>query len=403
MGNKQSNYGDIHKIESAVDNRVAKSESVRECGFFEEILNFLLKIPLGFLKSVDSSVKVQRVDGCWLVGGASCLRCTLMGIEKYYQTKIPSKQINKVRFYSALREDNGNFRLTMNPWFVTGFSDGEGCFMIYIRKNPKYSTGWTVQLVFKMGLHKKDIVLLDSIQKFFGVGKIYHEKDIVYYQVFSNKDLLLIIDHFDKYPLVTQKFADYCLFRQAFDIVKNKQHLSKEGLRKIVSIKASLNRGLSPILENSFANIIPYPRPSVSDFKIRDPQWLAGFASAEGCFLIRIIKSSTHLTGYHIVLVFKLTQHSRDEQLIRSLVDYLECGKVYVSGTVVDYIVTKLTDITDKIVPLFQENYIQGVKYLDFLAFVSVVELMNNKIHLTEKGLNQIKVIKAGMNKGRDN
>jgi hypothetical protein len=96
-----------------------------------------------------------------------------------------------------------------------------------------------VQLVFKMGLHKKDIVLLDSIQKFFGVGKIYHEKDIVYYQVFSNKDLLLIIDHFDKYPLVTQKFADYCLFRQAFDIVKNKQHLSKEGLRKIVSIKAS--------------------------------------------------------------------------------------------------------------------------------------------------------------------
>jgi len=65
--------------------------------------------------------------------------------------------------------------------------------------------------------------------------------------------------------------------------------------------------------------------------------------------------------------------------------------------------VTKFTDITDKVVPLFQKNYIQGVKYLDFLAFVSVVELMNNKMHLTEKGLNQIKLIKAGMNKGRDN
>jgi hypothetical protein len=95
-----------------VDNRVAKLVSVRECGFFEEILNFLFKIPLGFLKSVDSTIKVQRVDGCWLVGGASCLRCTLMGFEKNYQTKIPSKQINKVRFYSS---DNGNLRLTMNP------------------------------------------------------------------------------------------------------------------------------------------------------------------------------------------------------------------------------------------------------------------------------------------------
>lgn len=88
---------------------------------------------------------------------------------------------------------------------------------------------------------------------------------------------------------------------------------------------------------------------------------------------------------------------------MKSLVDYLECGMIYVSGTMVNYTVTKLTDITDKIVPLFQKNSIQGVKHLDFLDFVSVVKLMNNKIHLTEKGLNQIKKIKAGMNKGRDN
>jgi len=101
--------------------------------------------------------------------------------------------MNKVRFYSSA---NDNLILTLNPWFVTGFTDGEGCFMIYIRKSSKYSTGWTVQLVFKMGLHKKDTLLLDSIQKFFGVGKFYHEKDLVHYQVFSIKDLLLIIDHF---------------------------------------------------------------------------------------------------------------------------------------------------------------------------------------------------------------
>lgn len=85
--------------------------------------------------------------------------------------------------------------VNINPWFVTGFLDGEGCFMIYIRKNSKYSTGWAIQLVFKMVLHKKDIDLLDSIQKFFGVGKIYLDKDTVNYQVFSNKDLKLIIDH----------------------------------------------------------------------------------------------------------------------------------------------------------------------------------------------------------------
>lgn len=67
----------------------------------------------------------------------------------------------------------------------------------------------------------------------------------------------------------------------------------------------------------------------------------------------------------------------------------------------VDYVVTKLTDITDKVLPLFHKNPIQGVKYLDFLDFVSVVKLMNNKIHLTEEGLDQIRKIKAGMNRQR--
>ena len=113
MGTKQSNYGDIHKIESAMDNRVAKSAYLRACTFPGEVLNFLSKISLGgLLKNVNNTVKVQRVDGCWQVGGASCLRCTLMGFVKNYQTKIPSKQINKVRFYSSA---NDNLRLTMNP------------------------------------------------------------------------------------------------------------------------------------------------------------------------------------------------------------------------------------------------------------------------------------------------
>ena len=292
----------------------------------------------------------------------------------------------------------------LNPWFITGFIDGEGSFNISISKNNTYKDGWRIKLTFSVGLHSKDKVLLECIQTYFKVGGVFKQGSQSYqFRVQSTKDLAVIINHFDKYPLITQKQGDFELFKQAFDIVKNKQHLSKEGLRKIVSIRASFSGGLSPILEYSFVNIIPYPRSSVSDFKIKDPQWLAGFATAEGCFLIRIIKAVSHLSGHQVLLVFKLTQHTKDEQLIRSLVDYLECGKVYVNGTMVDYIVTKLTDITDKIVPLFQKYPIQGVKHLDYTDFVSVVELMKNRKHLTPEGLDQIRAIKAGMNKGRDN
>jgi hypothetical protein len=42
-----------------------------------------------------------------------------------------------------------------------------------------------------------------------GVGQIYNNGNGAYqYRVYSMKDLSVIIAHFDKYPLLTQKLAD---------------------------------------------------------------------------------------------------------------------------------------------------------------------------------------------------
>ena len=60
-------------------------------------------------------------------------------------------------------------------------------------------------------------------------------------QVTSIKDMLAVLNHFDKYPLISDKGADYQLFKQAFTLINNKQHLTKEGLRKLIEIKASVN------------------------------------------------------------------------------------------------------------------------------------------------------------------
>jgi len=113
--------------------------------------------------------------------------------------------------------------------------------------------------------------LLESIQKFLGVGKIYkHGKDSIEFRVSGLKNLRIIIDHFDKYPLITQKHADYLLFKQAVSLVQEKVHLTKEGLLKLVSIKASLNLGLSEQSKNSFPNIIPVVKPLVKFTEIKD-------------------------------------------------------------------------------------------------------------------------------------
>jgi len=108
--------------------------------------------------------------------------------------------------------------------------------------------------------------------------------------------------------------------------------------------------------------------------------------------------SSLRLEGFKVQLVFEIAQHGRDEELMRSLVDYLGCGNVYKNREAVDLKITKFNDLTDKVLPLFKQYPILGVKSKDFKDFCKVVELMQNKAQLTPEGLEQIRKIKAGMN-----
>lgn len=52
-------------------------------------------------------------------------------------------------------------------------------------------------------------------------------------------------------------------------------HLTTEGLTKIVSLKASMNNGLSDKLKTHFTNIIPMDRSAVVFKDIPDSLWLA--------------------------------------------------------------------------------------------------------------------------------
>jgi hypothetical protein len=104
-----------------------------------------------------------------------------------------------------------------------------------------------------------------------GIGKIHSHGSAVYYRVNSLKDLLVLIAHFDKYPLITQKRADYELFKMVIILMSQKEHLRIEGLKKIVAIKASINLGLSDELKVVFPNLIPVERAKVEHPSTIDP------------------------------------------------------------------------------------------------------------------------------------
>lgn len=316
---------------------------------------------------------------------------------------------SNVKYYTQVSNNFSN-SLKLTPDFITGFSDAEGSFMISITSNKAWRQGWSVATRFEITLHLKDEELLVKICEFFkGVGSIYRfGEDKITYRVNRLDELLtIIIPHFKLYPLKTNKQKDFELFLKGVEYINKKEHLTEEGFSKLVAIRASLNLGLSNSLKAAFPLCVPAPRSELV-LQPLNPQWVAGFTSGEGYFGVKLSLSRTIKTGVQVSPVFQITQHRRDELLMKSLVDYFGCGKYYSSNRAEygDYIVTKLSYITDKIIPFFvrtsyAENQIAGVKYQNFKDWCKVVSLMKDKQHLTPSGLDKIKEIISDMNKNR--
>lgn len=244
--------------------------------------------------------------------------------------------------------------------------------------------------------------MLESLKSQWGVGNIYSHKDTCQYIVNSVEDLGIVIEHMDKFPLLTQKYVDFLLFKQAFEMIILKKHLTSEGLQELVKIKASMNKGLTDELNLAFPNLTSN-RPSapiLTSLKKADPNWFAGFISAECCFYIDLYKSSDSLLGEKVRLKIILTQHSRDLQLMNLFPAFFDCGRIY-EEKVIRFIVTKFSDLENKILPFLSKYPIQGVKLLDYLKFCQAVEIIKKKEHLTKEGLKKIRTIKESMNSRR--
>src|ERR1700734_3701927 len=118
--------------------------------------------------------------------------------------------------------------------------------------------------------------------------------------------------------------------------------------------------------------------------------------------MVNLIKSSDCKFGFQVQLSFVITQHCRDEELLKTFEYYLNSGKLHKTkrGEVIFH-VRNLSDLTEIIRPFFNKYPIIGVKSDDFYDFCKVADMMNHKQHLTEEGLNLIRQIRAGMNNNR--
>jgi len=147
---------------------------------------------------------------------------------------------------NALGADNQQERL-LDPWYVTGFFEGEGCFSVSIHDHPTRRSfdSWMIRPVLQAYQHKDRVELLEYLVEYFGCGKIRPkgpQSSVLTFAVERTQDITeKVLPHFDKYPLQSGKQLDYLKFREIALRMQRKEHKDPQVLLEIVRMAFSMN------------------------------------------------------------------------------------------------------------------------------------------------------------------
>lgn len=138
----------------------------------------------------------------------------------------------------------------LNPWYITGFVEGEGTFHVAIYQDSRMKSGLKFIPEFHINQSYLRQETLEEIKKYFVCGYIKHnhkkniKDDTLVYVVRNRSDLQeKIIPFFEKYPLLSTKQKTFLLFRQIVLLISKGQHSTKSGAHKILHLAYKMNEG----------------------------------------------------------------------------------------------------------------------------------------------------------------
>jgi len=150
---------------------------------------------------------------------------------------------------NVIGADNQQERLKIVYW-ITGFTDGEGCFSIAVIKNKTTKFGKQIFPEFVVTQGAKSLTALEKIKNFFSCGNIFinkrydnHNENLYRYCVRSLGELnVKILPFFRKYPLQTYKQKDFLIFEKVVKMMIKKKHLTEKGRKEVLAIISEMNR-----------------------------------------------------------------------------------------------------------------------------------------------------------------
>ena len=156
-----------------------------------------------------------------------------------------------------------------------------------------------------------------------------------------------------------------------------------------------------------FISLSGIPTQNSSRYEINNhtnslrPEFVTGLTEAEGSFSITKHKDNRAKFGMSIGLRFKITMLSNGTDLLLKVQSYFGFGTISLNKNgSVDFLVKDLSNLL-KIKEHFIKYPLRGTKYLDFLDFLSVMDMFEKKINRREVIFKSILNISEGMNSYR--
>ena len=99
--------------------------------------------------------------------------------------------------------------------------------------------------------------------------------------------------------------------------------------------------------------------------------WINGFVDGEGCFYVGINNNDLMALKVQVLPEFAVVKHKRDVKVLYDLKDFFKCGLVKKNrDNRMCYVVRKLKDLFNIIIPFFEKCPLMTTKNLIFYVFV---------------------------------
>jgi len=128
--------------------------------------------------------------------------------------------------------------------YLSGYTDGEGCFCVSINRSKRHKFGWEIRPSFSVSQNRDRANVLRMFKQYLGCGTIRADSSdkTLKFEVRSISDLVTkVITHFEKYPLLSEKKLDFNRFADICNMMQTKKHLIKNGLQKILKLAGEIN------------------------------------------------------------------------------------------------------------------------------------------------------------------